>query len=349
MLPRPKETFGVPSDIGEYGDWTTFPTYAMFQMLSEGVANEGVRHPAEKRTMRRWGEAQLADVIRKYQGPDDVIDKEYARFRVGISKFLTAKEADYTILAELEQHLAALANIYGQVTTEKQVFTYCLSHTLGNWGMGHLKSIWNVVSQGEVTDKDRARDMSYRELMLVDVILRQIANFGLWRAIELSKQSYRVAEEDGNLGRAFVGAVALDYEGQILATGYRGDHSAVPSMHAENIMLNKLRDRKQLEDVAVVSVSLEPCLDRSPRHHEHLGHGLGCSQLLIDANIPVIAYILPDYNKKGKGRGGPLLRDNGKVVFVADHPSAISTLSNMQTLPHLRDFRDGILPHDAVG
>jgi pyrimidine deaminase RibD-like protein len=252
-----------------------------------------------------------------------------------LTRFLDPEnpQENFPVINLLDRHLAALAYLCGQ-STEDTSFMEWLDYTLGAFNRDRFLDIFYDGLMKRPGNSEL--DMNSRELLVSETLIRQMVSFGLWRAIEISKESQKVALRRRDKDRAYVGAVALDRFGQVIETAFRGE-DANRSKHAENVLLDKLRATGKLAQVAIIAVSLEPCLTRSTKHHENLGHDKGCSTLLLETPVPVIAYVLTDQNDKGSGRGGDLLRQEQRILLRANHPVAIALESNLQSLPHLRN------------
>jgi diaminohydroxyphosphoribosylaminopyrimidine deaminase / 5-amino-6-(5-phosphoribosylamino)uracil reductase len=108
------------------------------------------------------------------------------------------------------------------------------------------------------------------------------------KALELSRNSR--AEDDGRI-HPWVGAVIAHPNGEIISTGYRGQHTV--GNHAEQEALVGVR-----EDVvagAVVYSTLEPCTFR--------GKQTPCCLRLIDRAVSEVVVGILDPNPDIRGRG----------------------------------------------
>jgi pyrimidine deaminase RibD-like protein len=179
-------------------------------------------------------------------------------------------------------------------------------------------------------------DYLFVERAIAEIVFKNMASLGLWRSIVEAKKSrevfYKEHEEDP---RAFVGAVAIGWRGEIIATAYRGEGGHHLKMHAEDVLIKKLREAGKLEEVCLVATNLEPCKERNPHHWETLGHGDGCSTLLIKAGIPAVAFLQVDEHEHGRGRGAGRLHEHGMPVFTGQDPTALLSAAVIQIYAHL--------------
>lgn len=100
-----------------------------------------------------------------------------------------------------------------------------------------------------------------------------------------------------------VGAVALDAEGRILATGA---HAKAGTPHAERVALEACRATGVLDKIATLVVTLEPC-----NHHGRTGP---CSEAILAARIPHVVIGTSDPNPHVRGGGAEKLRAAGVRV-----------------------------------
>lgn len=107
-----------------------------------------------------------------------------------------------------------------------------------------------------------------------------------------------------------VGAVIIDGEGSVLATGYSRETD--PHDHAEEAALAKLgTDDARLGDATLYS-SLEPCSVRASRPRS-------CTELILATPIPRIVFAWREPDLFVDCQGAELLRAAGRqVVEVAD-------------------------------
>jgi len=107
-------------------------------------------------------------------------------------------------------------------------------------------------------------------------------------AVDLSRQSR--AEDDGRI-HPMVGAVIARPNGEIISTGFRGQHT--PGNHAEQEALIGINE--DLVAGAVVYSTLEPCTRR--------GNQTPCCLRLIDGGVSEIVIGILDPNPYIRGRG----------------------------------------------
>jgi diaminohydroxyphosphoribosylaminopyrimidine deaminase / 5-amino-6-(5-phosphoribosylamino)uracil reductase len=126
----------------------------------------------------------------------------------------------------------------------------------------------------------------------------------LRRAIDLSAQC------DPSPSAFSVGAIIVDADNQILATGYsRETH---PTIHAEESALAKLAPGNPLLRHATIYSSMEPCGRRQSRPRT-------CAQLIIDAGIQRVVYALAEPPIFVTATGAQLLRAaNIQVIEITD-------------------------------
>ena len=103
-----------------------------------------------------------------------------------------------------------------------------------------------------------------------------------------------------------VGAVVVDANGNVLATGYSRETD--PRAHAEEGALTKL-DGELPAGVTVYS-SLEPCSSRASRPDS-------CASLIIAAGIGRVVFALREPSVFVDGRGGEVLAGAGVTVIEA--------------------------------
>lgn len=122
------------------------------------------------------------------------------------------------------------------------------------------------------------------------------SNAGMRVALELAKRGVRGANP-------LVGAVILDPEGSILATGY---HRGAGTAHAEADALARLGSiTTEAARAATMLVTLEPC--------NHVGRTGPCSQAIISAGIGNVVYAAKDEGDQASG-GAARLRAAGVRV-----------------------------------
>jgi pyrimidine deaminase RibD-like protein len=108
------------------------------------------------------------------------------------------------------------------------------------------------------------------------------------KAVDLSRQSR--PEDDGRI-HPFVGAVIAHPNGEIISSGYRGQHTA--GNHAEQEALVGIRE--DLVAGAVVYSTLEPCTVR--------GKQMPCCWRLIEREVAEVVIGILDPNRDIRGRG----------------------------------------------
>nr|WP_249335956.1 bifunctional diaminohydroxyphosphoribosylaminopyrimidine deaminase/5-amino-6-(5-phosphoribosylamino)uracil reductase RibD [Sinomonas gamaensis] len=127
-------------------------------------------------------------------------------------------------------------------------------------------------------------------------------------ALQLATQGVRGANP-------LVGAVAVDPQGTILATGF---HRGAGTAHAEaDAIANAARDGVELAG-ATMYVTLEPC--------NHVGRTGPCAQALIEAGISRVVYAVDDPHDIASG-GARTLRAAGVAVepgLLADEAEALN-------------------------
>ena len=241
-------------------------------------------------------------------------------------------------LDTLDTHLSAVSYYAAQSTSPTSMADY-LTKSLSN---GARKQVNEVLAELDKFERANPENRAYlpssispnqRDVLTAEAVLRGLVSFGMWKAIEASRLSASAAQKERK-NRAVVGSVALDLEGKVLETAYRGEDPN-SSKHSEHILLEKLRKGGLVDKAFIVCVNLEPCLHRSEKHAAR-GCGVSCSQLLVNAGIPIVGYILTDDNPKQNGRGGKRLEEHDIMVFAADNPAAQALASSLQVLNHLR-------------
>ncbi|GAB2973329.1 dihydrofolate reductase family protein [Amycolatopsis acidiphila] len=111
-----------------------------------------------------------------------------------------------------------------------------------------------------------------------------------------------------------VGAVITDAAGDVLATGYSGEHD--PHDHAEESALAKLGDDPRLAGATIYS-SLEPCSARASRP-------VTCTQHILDAGIPRVVFAWREPDVFVDAQGTELLRAAGReVIELPDLAAAV--------------------------
>jgi pyrimidine deaminase RibD-like protein len=180
-------------------------------------------------------------------------------------------------------------------------------------------------------------DQNFIERAIAEIVFKNIAGFGLWRSINKATASRQVFEEGGETcPRAFVGAVAMGWHGEVIATAYRGENINL-AQHAEEILIKKIETLGKLGDVCMVASTLEPCKIRSERHRESLGHTKGCSTLLIESGIKAVVFLQNDPNGHGRGRGAENLQSHEILVLMGNDPAALHSAAVIQIYPHLQN------------
>lgn len=101
-----------------------------------------------------------------------------------------------------------------------------------------------------------------------------------------------------------VGAVALDEEGHVLATGA---HECAGGLHAEVVVLQKLKSQQLLHRVQTLVVTLEPC--------NHEGKTPPCTEAIVQTPVKRVVIGVQDPNPKVQGRGVARLRQAGIEVI----------------------------------
>ncbi len=104
-----------------------------------------------------------------------------------------------------------------------------------------------------------------------------------------------------------VGAVIVDTDGRVIATGYSRQHD--PRDHAEEVALAAVRRHSESIDLTRTTLysSLEPCGDRASRPDS-------CASLIIAAGIPRVVFAWREPAIFVQGRGASLLRAAGVDV-----------------------------------
>ena len=100
-----------------------------------------------------------------------------------------------------------------------------------------------------------------------------------------------------------VGAVIVDADGRVLATGYTGETD--PHYHAEEAALAKLAGVDLVG--ATIYTSLEPCTSRRSRPRS-------CAQLILDAGLRRVVFALREPPVFADGRGAETLLAAGVEV-----------------------------------
>ncbi|MBI1272799.1 MAG: bifunctional diaminohydroxyphosphoribosylaminopyrimidine deaminase/5-amino-6-(5-phosphoribosylamino)uracil reductase RibD [Alphaproteobacteria bacterium] len=100
-----------------------------------------------------------------------------------------------------------------------------------------------------------------------------------------------------------VGAAILDQNGKTLSLGV---HQKAGGPHAEAAAIEQCREAGTLKHAHTLVVTLEPC--------NHFGKTPPCTETIIAAGIPNVAYGTPDPNADVAGGGAQRLRDAGLQV-----------------------------------
>jgi pyrimidine deaminase RibD-like protein len=321
MLPRVEQ--GRSPDYLSDSSWNYFKAQALLRLLQREF------NPLEDPRLAQQSNEDFMRTLEEY-GDRRTIARQCEVVREHLTDFLFNKRAgSSSSLQLLDRHLAATSYLAAQVA-DHDIFARVLKESLGN----SITQRYQALAATTLRQDTPGLTMNYRELGLVSTVFRNLVSYGMWKSIEVSKQSQAAALRE-HKARAYVGSVALDSLGNILETGYRGEDSN-RSRHSEDILLSKLQRSGLLSQAAVVAVNLEPCAVRSEKHREHLGHTKGCSQLLLESGVPIVGYVIGDGSRHDRGRGGEVLSDHDQVlVFQADVPLAIATAAGIQDLPHL--------------
>ena len=118
-------------------------------------------------------------------------------------------------------------------------------------------------------------------------------------AVELSKRS--LDEDDGRI-HPKVGAVIVHSSGEVISSGYRGQHTA--GNHAEQEALDGIRD--DVVAGAVVYSTLEPCTFR--------GKQTPCCLRLLDRGVSEVVIGILDPNPDIRGKGWWKFEERGVKV-----------------------------------
>lgn len=124
-----------------------------------------------------------------------------------------------------------------------------------------------------------------------------------------------------------VGAIVVDHDGAVLATGYTGE--VTPRDHAEEAALNKLAGRHDLDlNRATVYSTLEPCTTRQSRPGT-------CTDLILAAGIKRVVIALREPLIFADCHGVETLRDGGvEVIEVSDMGHVVRDINS-----HVLDLR----------
>lgn len=222
------------------------------------------------------------------------------------------EENKLLILNEFDLHILAIAEQLGKTPLRG-----------GEWQHQLFAVLQRILPSGlDLEDMLNQYFAKHKEgqlgtLLITDLlavsILRAMAQFGMWKSVQLSVYAHNaVAEGAGRQIKTPVAAVAIGYDGMVIAVAHKA--MGQTGDHAEEILLRDLRDTGRTQEVAMVVTNLEPCDCRSEKHRA-AGHADGCSRHLVNANIPCVAYVLEDDNIEGRGRGSDYLREKGTVVL----------------------------------
>lgn len=103
-----------------------------------------------------------------------------------------------------------------------------------------------------------------------------------------------------------VGAVILDADGKLLATGA---HLKAGAPHAERAALTRLKDLGRENEAHMLIVTLEPC--------SHHGRTPPCTEAILASSIKEVLYAVSDPNPKVSGAGASLLNSAGITAMSA--------------------------------
>lgn len=144
----------------------------------------------------------------------------------------------------------------------------------------------------------------------------------LTEAIDLSRLSPRTQTNYA------VGAVIVDHDGTVLATGHTGERHSRD--HAEEVALDKVAEGAGPELTrATIYSTLEPCTARRSRSKT-------CTELILTAGIERVVIALREPLLFADCRGVETLRDGGvEVVEISDMGHAVRKINS-----HVLDLRD---------
>jgi len=285
-------------------------------------------------------------------------------------------------LTQIDQFLAASAYLMvrGYEATEVTELGYMTPNIYGNDFQALLRRtipepIWQMYiastvdylhlrreKKAEIRSK-RKKNLSAKDSMeraeiwaqlyvaVGEMIIRSITSYAIWESIRLSEVTHEGREQR----RAVVAAVAMDFMGKVVETGYRaekvyekpntlGEAVSNYSWHAEHVLLYKLEQRGIDPSKVIIGVSMEPCRERSDKHTANLGGDRrGCASRLMDAGVPVVGYALDDGNPKNKGNGRRTLDAGGALIMQANNPAAEDWARSVQTLEHFDALKSAAL------
>ncbi|BBH63353.1 hypothetical protein ACTI_00380 [Actinoplanes sp. OR16] len=147
-----------------------------------------------------------------------------------------------------------------------------------------------------------------------------IASYADWMdaAITFSQLAPRVGD------RYAVGAIVVDYDGSILATGYTGESD--PHEHAEEAALAKIVPGTDLSR-ATIYTTMEPCTTRASRP-------ASCTQLVIAAGLRKVVLALREPLLFADCDGvGTLLRAGVEVVELPMQADEVRAVNAHVLLP----------------
>jgi pyrimidine deaminase RibD-like protein len=236
-------------------------------------------------------------------------------------------------LSKLDNHLAKAAENIG-IFDGNSGFAEILKLTLPEGVINNLKANINEVVQELKSPKLSKENLVKKSVIYI--VLKNMVSLGLWRSLIMATKSAEKYKDDNETSdRAFVGAAAVGWNGEVIESAFRGEASPL-AMHAEDSLLRKLEQSGKIAEVCIIASNLEPCNERNKKHESALGHCKGCSELITETNAPVVAFIQTDLNGSGRGRGKPRLEEAGKVVFIADNLRAQNGSASLQVYGHLK-------------
>ena len=120
-----------------------------------------------------------------------------------------------------------------------------------------------------------------------------------------------------------VGAVIIDADGVVLATGYSRETN--PHDHAEEAALAKITPDDSRLPAATLYSSLEPCSTRSSRPRS-------CTELILASAIPRIVFAWREPDLFVDCRGAELLRAAGREVVEVPELAHLVRRTNQHLL-----------------
>jgi 5-amino-6-(5-phosphoribosylamino)uracil reductase len=145
---------------------------------------------------------------------------------------------------------------------------------------------------------------SARELTGMAILEYRAAEEPTGRDVRRLREAIALAAECPPSHTFRVGAVVVDAEGEVVATGHSGEGD--PLNHAEEAALAKCEGDPRLAGATIYS-SLEPCSNRS-------SHPRSCTRLILDAGIPRIVFAWREPPVFVDAQGTELLRQAGRHV-----------------------------------